>query len=391
MAYLLEASVLLALLYAVYHLGLRRDTFARRNRVYLVVGLPLTLVLAAAHWPALPLVADALAPDRLLAPLRVEATPRAAAGANWLGLVYLAGVVLRLGHSGWSLYQVLALVHRYVPERYRGVWLIRTRAMPTASFGPYLIWHPAPDLEGPARERLLRHELAHIRQGHTYDVLLAEVFCAIFWFHPIVYLWQRELRTVHEFLADAEAAHTHERPAYLRQLAGAYLQAAGLAPVTGFRSRQLHRRLAQLRRLPSPRWAQAKWLLAAPVVVVGLGVGAPPLAQSLQRPALTSADFAEGYRSARPVGGWSAFYAAYQTALAQALPSNVGPTEGQFEVVFLISPDGSLGWVAVTNAPNAGVARAASTALLELPQRWAPALRGGVPTSQRFTMPIALD
>ncbi|MDR2848543.1 MAG: TonB family protein [Bacteroidales bacterium] len=50
--------------------------------------------------------------------------------------------------------------------------------------------------------RILRHELAHVRLGHSWDKALMQLVCCFFWMNPFFFLLRRELALVHEFAAD---------------------------------------------------------------------------------------------------------------------------------------------------------------------------------------------
>ncbi len=51
-------------------------------------------------------------------------------------------------------------------------------------------------------EQLVGHERVHVRQHHSLDCLLCEVAKAVLWFNPFIWLYERELKRVHEYLAD---------------------------------------------------------------------------------------------------------------------------------------------------------------------------------------------
>ncbi|MBR3986598.1 MAG: hypothetical protein IKK04_05545 [Bacteroidales bacterium] len=51
-------------------------------------------------------------------------------------------------------------------------------------------------------EELVGHERVHVRQHHSLDCLLCEVAKAVLWFNPFIWLYERELKRVHEFFAD---------------------------------------------------------------------------------------------------------------------------------------------------------------------------------------------
>jgi hypothetical protein len=49
---------------------------------------------------------------------------------------------------------------------------------------------------------IMKHEIEHVRQWHSHDVIFFEILNIIFWFNPIVYLLERAARINHEYLAD---------------------------------------------------------------------------------------------------------------------------------------------------------------------------------------------
>ena len=52
---------------------------------------------------------------------------------------------------------------------------------------------------------ILWHELAHVKQKHTYDKLVCQLQTCIFWMNPFYWLIQKELSMVHEFIADEQS------------------------------------------------------------------------------------------------------------------------------------------------------------------------------------------
>lgn len=53
------------------------------------------------------------------------------------------------------------------------------------------------------QEIILMHERAHAKQHHSWDVLYAGVIKCLFWWHPFIYLWDKDIKENHEYLADA--------------------------------------------------------------------------------------------------------------------------------------------------------------------------------------------
>ena len=55
---------------------------------------------------------------------------------------------------------------------------------------------------------ILTHEMAHIHYRHTFDLIFIDLLCCLQWFNPVIWLFRRELRSVHEFQADAAVVNS---------------------------------------------------------------------------------------------------------------------------------------------------------------------------------------
>lgn len=56
--------------------------------------------------------------------------------------------------------------------------------------------------ESALEPEILEHELAHIQQRHSCDILFIEILKCVFWFNPILVLYKKAIELNHEFLAD---------------------------------------------------------------------------------------------------------------------------------------------------------------------------------------------
>ena len=55
---------------------------------------------------------------------------------------------------------------------------------------------------------IMRHELSHINHHHSWDILFAEVMMILQWFNPFIYLYKKELQSLHEYQADRDVVAT---------------------------------------------------------------------------------------------------------------------------------------------------------------------------------------
>ena len=55
---------------------------------------------------------------------------------------------------------------------------------------------------------IMRHEMSHIAHHHSWDILFAEVMMILQWFNPFIYLYKKELQSLHEYQADRDVVAT---------------------------------------------------------------------------------------------------------------------------------------------------------------------------------------
>ena len=351
-----KATVLL-LLAAGGTLLLRRSTAALRHLVWaLACGGALVLPLASAllpnwrvaAWPRLdpPAAFDAeqmtgtraeqvsaqttVASPALTPPIPRETSPTATAPvdqtaarfrltADWTALVFPvwlggAAVVLLLLAVGMVRIAWLDRMTRPVQNeawlllledlsrelgltRYVRLLQARAPAMPmTWGIRRPAILLPAEADEWPAGRRrdVLLHELAHVKRHDFITQLIARVACAVYWFHPLVWLAATRLREERERACDDHVLRAGATPSayatHLLEIARGLraAPATSLASVAMARPAQLATRLIDVldarrcRDTLSPRSALPAWL-AAIAVVVPLAAVAPRAAEPSSR------------------------------------------------------------------------------------------------------------
>jgi hypothetical protein len=119
----------------------------------------------------------------------------------------------------------------------------------------------------PQAETIIAHELVHIRQKHSVDIIFLEIVKIINWFNPFIYLIQRSLKTIHEYIADEQtAAHGQDALAYSSFLLNnAYgIQGSSIAH-SFFNYNLLKKRIIMLNKNRSGKLARLKYLAALPL------------------------------------------------------------------------------------------------------------------------------
>ena len=220
LVYILKSAACLAVFYLFYKLLMSHDTFHRFNRFallgLLVLSSLLPLVEVSVEDPA-PVHETMLTLEQLLMLASAgEGTEAAVTGqpdtVGWIQvmmLVYLAGIAFFALRNGWSLCRLVVLLRRgrlervsdYLPGRGEKVRLVvHDQAIAPFSWMRYIVISRK-DLTESGREILI-HELAHIRNRHSWDLLLADLCIFVQWFNPAAWLLKRELQNIHEYEAD---------------------------------------------------------------------------------------------------------------------------------------------------------------------------------------------
>lgn len=285
---LAEASLAMALFWAVYHFSLRKVALFRANRVYLLGALLISMLL-----PLFPIHYTVLVENGITDAARSRADLQIlAAGeglertgdflnekfAGMLLWAYLGGVFLVLARLAVQTFLLFKVIYQSGISRHGHFRIISNSRYPLPfSFFGYVFYNPAV-YGGEELADILAHEEVHIREKHWADLLLTGLFTAVFWFNPFVWLLERSIRQNHEYLADEGVlAQGHPRGRYqallINQLMG--------VPVMGF-THPLHYsmnanrfKMMTLNEKPKKRALRLMWAL--PVVALLLAAFAEPV------------------------------------------------------------------------------------------------------------------
>lgn len=262
--YLLEVMIISGFLYGYYWVSLRNRQFHQYNRFYLLAATVLSLVIPlltipfeiqsirtshpALYYQIRDLSGMGFEETRADQPLAGH-TPTTAGYLTWhtgLILAYGAGICLLLTRLGLSLRNINRLIVHYPAKRMGGIRFVNTAEPGTPfSFFRWLFWNREIDPNSDQGQQIFRHELFHIRQKHSLDLLLMEILTAVGWLNPFFHLVKNELRAIHEFLADAYAVKNHREWDYAELLLmKAFNTRASL--IHPFFNTQLKRRIAMI-------------------------------------------------------------------------------------------------------------------------------------------------
>jgi len=213
--YLLEANLYLALFYGAYYLLLRRETYYQLNRAYLLSSSLLAFIIPLLQLGILKPASGAIQASAVetagagtTSQFAVQTTQPMPAPAiisapaihiNYYLCTYIVVAVLLTIGFGIRIFQLVRLSRsgkRAIVNDFKIIEIDEDdRAF---SFFNYLFISK----KLAASDTVIRHEIVHIRQRHSLDIVYLELLKIICWFNPVVYLLQQSIKEVHEFIAD---------------------------------------------------------------------------------------------------------------------------------------------------------------------------------------------
>lgn len=276
--YDLKVAALIATFYLFWRLLLARETLHRLNRAVLLTTAVLSFVLplCVVTFHRSVLIAQ---PTTATAPPVPATVETAAETTPWLlvaaTVVFVAGAVLTLGHALLSMVRVVLLIRNCEHHRQADgtVVAVCNRELSPFSYFHYIVMSRS-DYNHPDAA-IMAHERAHISARHSWDILLVSVLTVLQWFNPALWLLRSDLRTIHEFEADAAVlSQGIDVRQYQYLLVKKAVATHGYFVANSLSHSTLKRRInMMIRKKTNPRqWLRALYIV--PVVAVSIAVSA---------------------------------------------------------------------------------------------------------------------
>lgn len=220
--YIIASISYMLLFYLFYITLLSRDTTYRRNRIYLLstllLSLLLPLVTIRVNSPVLAETGIRLQEIISLGEITITpgsiSTEISSTGTIFLTL-YLVGFIISASLLAAVFIRLLIIKRR---GTLTGPNIISAPLGSTSGFSAMGLIFINSDLDQGAQSRIIEHEKKHIRHNHFNDLLFIRIIGVIFWFNPLVYLYLHALKSIHEFQVDAEIIETGEDITNYRRL-----------------------------------------------------------------------------------------------------------------------------------------------------------------------------
>ncbi|UAM96877.1 M56 family metallopeptidase [Polaribacter litorisediminis] len=215
-AYFLKSAGCLALLLFFYHLILEKEKMHSFNRFYLLIGVIVSLIIPFA---TLTVEVPAISTSEITTfeptftteetlPILVEETIDY---TKYIFGVYVIISILLFFRFGRNLFKIIQKIrlHTHIKLENASLVLVDDPILPH-TFWNFIFINKTDYKNGKIEEELFTHELTHVTQKHTIDVLLIEFLQAIFWINPLFIFLKKAMQLNHEFLADENVINQHK-------------------------------------------------------------------------------------------------------------------------------------------------------------------------------------
>lgn len=280
--YILKSIFISGLFLGYYMVALRNKSFHSYNRFYLLLSMAGSFIIPLFNFnwftidkQAMPVSAETFQY------LTLQIAPAHSSGMSWQPVVLYSVIGISLFLLlvlAFNIFKVYQLKRRSAVVEMEGVDFIYTNLdQAPFSFLNNLFWKESISLDDDFGQKIFKHELTHIHQKHTLDVIFCQVINSICWMNPFNWLIQKELKAIHEFIADRAAVGNNNVEGFVQLLLQAHYGKHFLNPTHAFYYSSIKRRLIMLTTTNNARFQFLRKALVLPVTfaaVVALSVSA---------------------------------------------------------------------------------------------------------------------
>ena len=271
--YLVKSMILSGIFFGYYTLFLKNTIYHAYNRFYLLASMALSLVIPFFKLSMFTVSEEQAAGAKqvLIYLTQLPAAQPQEEIIAWEILAIVGISALFVGYLAYSILKVFRLKSVSAKKQMGDFTFIETDLEEAPfSFFSNLFWKKSISIEDENGQKMLQHELTHIREKHSWDRLFSQLICSIFWMNPFNWIIQKELQNIHEFIADRDAVGAGEVDAFAKMLLQTYYGNHFLNPSHSFYYSSIKRRIIMLTTSKTPKYAYLRKVAVLPLVAISL-------------------------------------------------------------------------------------------------------------------------
>ena len=273
--YIIQMLLFQTLFLAVYDLFLQKETFFKWNRIYLLVTPVLSFIIPFLKFESF---RKTVPQDYMVYLPEVVINPQVYIEKN-SSLEIILGASTIIFYVGTGLFFILFLV-RLIKilkliitsksiKKDKYTLILLTKRQSAFSFFNYIFINK--HLFEHKDLQIIQHELIHCKHRHTLDLLYFELLKIVLWFNPLVYIYQKRITLLHEYISDAEVVKETDKNIYFNMLLTETFNVENISFINQFFKHSLiKKRIVMITKEKSQKMKQLKYLLVAPLLLVML-------------------------------------------------------------------------------------------------------------------------
>jgi hypothetical protein len=277
--YILQTIAFQLFFLIVYDLFLRKETFFNWNRAYLLITTILSFVLPFIKIEAfkntvssqfiinLPAVFIGQQVQEANTSILLNTITIQTNHVSYLELFFYLGFTIALSLFIIKLLGIYKLLQKN-PKRWKGNFLIVNLIKSSLAFSFFSYVFIGDKIKKTEAKHIIEHEKIHVQQKHTLDLIFFEVLRIVFWFNPLIYIYQKRTATLHEFIADSKAVKHNNKTSYYENLLAQIFDTNSVSFInTFFKQSLIKKRIVMLTKQKSKSILKLKYALLIPVVL----------------------------------------------------------------------------------------------------------------------------
>ena len=275
--YVLKSIALSGICFGYYTLFLKNTLLHQYNRFYLLATLLISLIGPFVQLDFFQVNEDQVSGigQTMIYLNEIQRTPEVQqTDWNFIALSFSAGIsTLLLAYLAFGIIKIYQIKRSHQVKSSDGIEIIETDLENAPfSFLNLLFWKKSIDLSSEHGQKIFQHELAHIRQKHSYDRLFCQLTASIAWFNPFHWLIQKELQNIHEFIADREAIQHGDVQTFAKMMLQSHYGNEFLNPSHSFYYSSLKRRIMLLTTSKNPKYVYFRKVSVLPILAAAMAL-----------------------------------------------------------------------------------------------------------------------
>ncbi|MCJ7932208.1 MAG: M56 family metallopeptidase [Chryseobacterium sp.] len=256
-------------MFLYYQLSLKDKTFHHYNRFYLLSAMLISLLLPLIRIEDFTIEVNSDVYMLLDKIQNFNTQKNIDHGHIYFNIIFSAlGLVSLyfLGKLLYGIFKIQQLKNQFRKESFDGINFYSTDLTEAPfSYFKNLFWKNTIMLNSEVGKQILKHEMVHIEQKHSFDKIFIEVITSVLWFNPFFHIIKREINLIHEYLADKKAVKHSDTKAFAQMLLASHFSGTQLPASSPFLSSNLKKRLKMLQK-PKTKFGYARRIFALPVL-----------------------------------------------------------------------------------------------------------------------------